>query len=219
MKPKQSPEFLSRAPAYLNGSLSLEERQAFEQQLQQNPPDQPGLEDWRLVQQAVQSQPLYASPVEVERRIMAAIHRNKLQARNSFPASLLASFGLVICILALLWGAVRPGVVLAWSGEDSRLASYRVYRAPLGSQDFSLVSEVPAQPGVAEYTFVDPLLLPGQAYSYRVEGIGSTGQAAVSAPVEGRGSDALPGQAALLAASLVISAALLEIRKRRYQFC
>jgi hypothetical protein len=95
--------------------------------------------------------------------------------------------------------------VAYWSVSDSPLTAFRVYRVPVGGADFELLSEVPAQPDVQQYTYVDAHLLPGQSYVYVVEGLGVEGQSAFSQAITVNALEALPGQLAILVASLVIA--------------
>jgi hypothetical protein len=57
--------------------------------------------------------------------------------------------------LLVLWGIVRPGVLLEWSVEGSGLAAYRIYRAEEGSAEFQLLEEIPAETGAGRYRYID----------------------------------------------------------------
>jgi hypothetical protein len=67
-----------------------------------------------------------------------------------------------------------------------------------------MIGELAAEEGVAEYGFTDLRLIPGQQFSYRVEGFGEAGQLATSQAMVGDSLDAMPGQLLLLLVVCVI---------------
>jgi hypothetical protein len=105
---------------------------------------------------------------------------------------------LALAVVLLLWGSIQPGIVLRWSVDNVPLTAFRVYRAAAGSTDFELVQEVPAEPDAQQYTYVDPLLVPGRTYVYRVEGVGPGSKSVFSQAVVASAIEALPGQLAIL---------------------
>jgi len=119
-----------------------------------------------------------------------------------------AVLGLII--LAILWGIVQPGIVLQWTWENGDLQTFQVYRASEGSQDFSLIREIPTQETSSNYTYVDPLLVPGLNYSYQIIGIDSQGDSIFSQIVTDSSIGAMPGQIAIIVTSLVITFGLVQ---------
>lgn len=199
-------------PWYVNGTLGVKERQAVERWLREDPQAAAELADWQRLQAALAGQPLRAPSPALRRQVLTRAHG--APARPFLPGW---AWGVALAVvaLALLWFAVRPGVVLQWSVNDGPLSAFRVYRAPVGSGDFVLLDELPARPDARQYTYVDARLLPWQDYVYRVEGVGQAG--ALSSPaITVRGLEALPAQAAVLLASLFVgcAAALLIPRWR-----
>lgn len=126
----------------------------------------------------------------------------------------------MLLILAgiLLWRVLPPGLVVQWSVQGEVPATFRVYRAPAESaeaDDFTLIGELAAESGVVNYDFTDLRLIPGQQFSYRVEGFSETGQLATSQAMVGDSLEALPGQLILL---LVVSVIGLGIYAALGQF-
>jgi hypothetical protein len=118
---------------------------------------------------------------------------------------------LAVLTLAVLWNVIQPGIGLQWSVNGSVPAAFRVYRAPLGSDRFEIVREVPARPNTLDYSFIDTTLWPGQAYQYRIEAINHE---AMSATIAASGSDVLPLQLAIVFSSLLIGlAAVIALRQ------
>jgi hypothetical protein len=83
-------------------------------------------------------------------------------------------------------------------------AAFRIYRAPLGSNRFEVVREVPARPDTLDYSFTDTALWPGQEYQYRVEAVNHE---ASSATIAASGSGVLPLQLAIVLSSVLIGLA------------
>lgn len=172
---------------------------------------------WESVRLAVAGQPVVEPPVEVHSRVMARIRQPQRASAQLTGRAWLGAGGLALVILALLWIVVQPGVVLAWDSGDVPASAYRVYRAPLDSSEFELVAEVPTSESSA-YTYVDLFLLPWQAYTYRVEGMAANGQMVTSQAVTGRALEALPGQLALVIASVLSGLALMMLLQNMLGF-
>ncbi|HEX7975648.1 MAG TPA: hypothetical protein VF498_14655 [Anaerolineales bacterium] len=221
MAQKLSPQELNELlPWYLNGTLPDEERRQVEDWLDRDPSRAAGLAGWRLIQRGVAEQPAgrpsQAVYARVMQRIQASSHPMRVAGQGRRPqrsaGSFLASAVLAFFVLVLLWLAVRPGVMVQWSVAEGNPAAFRVYRALQGSNQFVLMSEIPAKAGVSNYSYVDPLLLPGMPYVYRVEGVLSPqGELAFSESIVSSPLAALPGQLAILFISLVIAGSLVSL--------
>ena len=103
---------------------------------------------------------------------------------------------------------MQPGVALQWTVEGDGVAAFKVYRAERGTQQFVQLAEIPVQTDSARYRYVDGRLWPGRAYVYRVEGVGQSGEIAVSRAITSGPLAALPGQLAILFTSLVLGFSL-----------
>lgn len=136
---------------------------------------------WRAVRAAVADQPLVAPPANVLPRVMERIRATEpVTAIGATPRSLprirsrawawAGSAAVALATMALLWSAVRPGTVLAWSATGP-VQAFRVYRAAAGTAEFELVDEVPVRAEATEFAIVDSRVWPG-AYVYRVEAVG-----------------------------------------------
>lgn len=207
-------------PAYLNDSLSASQRRQVEAWLERSHTARAELAAWQKLQGAVRGQSLARPSADVRARLMGRIEQDARQspARPVFRGlsfNALAGAALTLIVLALLWFAVQPGVALQWTLEGAGVASFNIYRAVQGSDDFTLLAEIPAQRGAERYRFVDVRLWPGRAYVYRVEGVGQAGEIAASQSIASGPLAALPGQLAILFTSLVIGysfSALMRLR-------
>jgi hypothetical protein len=92
--------------------------------------------------------------------------------------------------------------------------AFRIYRAPAGSADFGLLGEVPAEPEVQQYAYVDARPWQAQTYVYRVEAVGAAGQAAASRAITVNATDALPSQLGILLMSLAVGCAAVALVQR-----
>jgi hypothetical protein len=188
-------------PWYLNHSLSATDQPAGKEQARRSPQR---LNTWQAVRSAALSQPTHVPSVTVRQRVLA---QGRAAARiRRVPRWLPVLSGAVLTMLALLllWNAVQPGIGLQWSVDGAVPAAFRVYRAPVGSERFEFVREVPAQSGIADYTYIDTALWPGQAYQYRVEAVNAE---TASATIAANGADLLPTQLAIVFSSLLIGLA------------
>ena len=193
-------------PWYANGTLQPSEKQMVEEWLLQDPSAQAELAELRRMRQDIKNRPQIPTPAGSFYGVTA-----RIQAKPRLPwwavsrwVSLSMGTVLTLAILIILWMVVRPGVVLQWSVSESSLSTFRIYRAPMGSQDYKLLSEVPLEENVLQYSFVDAWLVPGQDYVYRVEGVEQGQFLAVSQSIVTSSMVALPGQLAILFTSLVL---------------
>jgi len=192
-------------PWYVNGTLSPSEREKVEARLGEQKEACTELRAWQTLQAGMASQPALSPSPIVRQRVLAAIRQPLATHRSRFSAiHLMGGTALSLCILILLWLAVRPGVVLQWSVEKDGVEEFKIYRASQESDSFELVGKVSARSERSAYTFVDTLLVPGRVYTYRVEGLHPDGVTAFSPVVTGRSLDALPAQMALLLTSAVL---------------
>jgi hypothetical protein len=190
-------------PQYASGSLSPAERQQVETWLEKHPGLSSEVVFWQELQAGLQSQPQTAPRQEVWQGLSHQVALQQRQAKRN-AISILAGLALAGFSLVILWLTIRPGVLLQWTVSGTDQLTYQVYRAPAGSQDFVLLGEVHGTSGVTQYSFLDALFLPGQSYVYRVEGVSPSGLAVVSQGVVSQSIAALPGQLAILLASLLV---------------
>lgn len=185
-------------PWYVNHSRPADDLLAADETAQGHPAQ---LADWRLIQAAALSQPQRVPPAAVRQRLLA---QTRVPVKRWTPARWLPGFsGLALAILTLvtLWNVMRPGIGLQWTVSGDAPAAFRIYRAPLGSDRFEVVSEVPARPGMLDYTFIDMALWPGQTYQYRVTEVKHN---IISATIAASSASALPVQLAILLSSVAL---------------
>ena len=209
-RPPENPGLL--LPWYLNGNLSPVERRRLRQWLTEDPTAGAELAAWRQVQSAVMSQPEAVPAAAIRQQLMIRV-QSSLEPNHQPSRLRPALLGLAVAlgIFLLLWGTIRPGLMLQWSVHSEPLAAFRIYRAPVGSADFGLVGEVPARAQTKAYRYVDTALVPGRTYVYRVEALGPGGQSAISQVVTANGWQALPGQMTTLLISLIAGGMALAL--------
>jgi hypothetical protein len=212
-RPREDKEIRSLLPLYAQGALSPEDRQRVEAWARQDPEVDAELAAWEAVRRAAIAQPEVQPSSEVEGSLITTLRARSAGRTRRRPRPSPRKWWLGAVIAALLtltlWRLVQPGVVLQWSVAGSQPEVYRVFRAPAGSDAFELLSEVPARPDQARYTFVDPRLAPGQRFVYRVEGLSPGGARTISQPVRGDGFQVLPIQLTILVTSLIASYSLV----------
>jgi len=199
--PKQNPATL--LPWYVNQTLPETEREVVEEWLKIQPHAVEQLAVVNELRSGINAQPKLSPSPLVRQQLLAQINsQQRVPRRLARPAWLIGSVVSVILLL-VLWVVVQPGIALEWSVAGTGASTYRVYRAPVDSEEFSLLSEIPAQRNAQAYSFTDITSLPGQTYTYVVEVIASNGQSTLSPLAVGRGLDVLPAQLALILTSLL----------------
>jgi len=195
-------------PWHANDTLTAFERIVVERWLRRSSEARARLAGWRRLRQAVADQELRTPSPSTWRRVMTRVREpDAARLQRRMPLGLTWAWGtvLTLAVLIMLWVVIQPGIVLQWSVSDGPPVAFRVYRAPVGSADFSLLHEEPARPDVQRYTYVDARPWPVRTYVYRVEGVRRSGQSSALSPaVTASALDALPGQLALLCTSLIV---------------
>ncbi len=188
--PKKTPKTL--LPWYAAGSLDEAERARVEAWLEETPQAGREVRRLRAVRQAVSGQPQAQPPARIQARVRAQV--SALPQLRPLPRWLQAAWSLTLALACalILWGAWQPGVVLQWQAPGGAWTAFRVYRAPAGSADFSLLEELPVQQEAAAYRYTDSRLFPGEEYVYRVEGVTAAGNVVLSETVHGGGVETLP---------------------------
>ncbi len=204
---KQNP--LALLPWYANHTLSATERDVVNAWLKSHPEVAPSLlAEVENIREAVGSHP-HLSPSPVVRRRLLARLRGERQPRQLARSAWLIGSVVALVLLVTLWIVVQPGIALQWSVEGGSANAYRIYRAPSGSQDFQLLSEVPARTNLQSYSFIDITSLPGQMYTYVVEAVTENGQTSRSPLAIGSGWDVVPAQLALIMTSVIAGLAAM----------
>jgi len=190
-------------PWYLNSTLSADEAGTVEAWLRQDHAAAMEAAAWRQVQEAVTDQIAEAPRLAVNERVRHQVRSGSIPNPVPWLPRLAWGAAVGLAVLVLLWFVLQPGIVLDWSVQGDLALAFRVYRAPLGTADFGLVGEVPAQPEVERYRYVDARPWFGWSYEYRVEVVGQDGRPLVSHATTAGVQDALPGQAAVLLTSVL----------------
>lgn len=192
-------------PWYVNHTLSPDEEHAAEEAAQQHPGE---LAVWQTVRLAMLSQPQRVPSATVRRQIMSLARQPQPSLWRTRWLPVFSGLTLALLALVVLWNVVRPGIGLQWSISGETPAAFQVYRAPLGSDHFEIVQQVPARPDALTYTFIDTALWPGQAYQYRVVAANvaasSARMDAISATIAANSAEALPAQLTIILSSLLL---------------
>ena len=191
-------ELRALLPWYLNDTLTPAEWSAVETWLGQDPDAPDELAAWRQMHRTVTRQSAQSPSPAVWQRVMAQVQDRPARQRGPVLPRLAWGMALAVAVLVTLWATLQPGMVLEWSAEGGQLTAFRVYRAPLGTADFGLLGEVPAEPEVQAYSYLDGRSWPGQAYVYLVEAVGAEGQVAAIQTIVVDGLQVLPVQALIL---------------------
>lgn len=213
-KTPSSHSSIDLVPWAVNHSLTEAEQHALEETVRQQPEHARELAAWQQVRMAALSQPQRAPAPIVRQRLLAQAHAQRAQMRfKALPRwlPLLSGVILTLLTLAVLWNVVQPGIGLQWSVNGSVPSAFRVYRAPLGSDRFEIVREVPARADTWDYSFVDTTLWPGQAYQYRIEAVNHE---AMSDTIAANGADVLPLQLAIVFSSLMMGLAAAYVLRQ-----
>ncbi len=198
-------------PWYINHTLNAAERQQVEHWLAEQPAAAQELQVWQQVRSAANSQPQVKPPSALRHQIMAEV--KAIRRSSSLPQWMpwLSGLALTLLVLLALWNILQPGIDLQWSVSGKQPAGFLIYRAPLDSDQFEVVREVPVQPGHAHYTFIDMALSPGQAYQYRVE---TATREAVSATITVSSVEVLPLQILIILSSLASGLATIYVLRQ-----
>jgi hypothetical protein len=188
-------------PWYVNNTLSEADRKIVEECLHNDEKARDIANVWHQIFDNIHRQPRLTPPPNFISTVTSRLsERPKLIFHHTRLFALLLS----ALILIALWIGVQPGIVLQWRVQDQSLNSFRILRAETGKQNYKLISEITAQAGISQYTYVDLLMVPWQSYTYMIEGIQSEGTGVLSQVVTGNPINALPGQIAIVIISLCI---------------
>lgn len=190
-------------PEYVNGTLGSPLSWILERWLAKDAAAREEVRRLQMLRTSVRVQTQVDPNPVVYSKIAAATQFTAVARANTWRPSLVWIPIVVLLILSgvLLWRVLPPGLVVQWSVEGEVPTTFRVYRAPAESaksDDFALIGELAAEEGIAEYGYTDLRLVPGQQFSYRVEGFNASGQLATSQVMDGDSLEAMPGQLLLL---------------------
>ena len=165
-----------------------------------------GLLDWDELRNLVAQQPEVEPPPEVERCLLAHLRVREAERLTPAPTWRSVTQGVLVAIIvtALLWGLLKPGLVLEWEVEAASGILFRISRAPQKTAKFVTVHELAATSSTGSYRYIDPFVWPGTRYSYRVEALDARGEVLAEHLLLVDGLLALPGQLAVLATGLMV---------------
>jgi hypothetical protein len=189
-------------PAYLNHTLSVSEQRSVEEWLRRDPQARAELAAWQQLRARVIDQPHGAPSAVSKRKLMARLQTAPKPSVATRWLPWTSGLVLAALVLMMLWLTIQPGIGLQWSVADGDVSSFRIYRAASGSNDFTVVREIPAQPGIHDYTYIDTSLSLNPDYVYRVEG--RQGELAASSPmITASAQEVMRNQLIILSISLI----------------
>jgi hypothetical protein len=204
-------EHKSILPWYINKTLTENEKNSVEFWIQQNPKGQQEYQTAHRISQITKTQEEYEPSKEVKTRIFSQIQQKKSTARQYSPNTLIWGGPILVLIFILLWLIIQPGTQLQWSTIGSTPASFRIYRAAAGSEQFELIEELPASSHHNSYYYSDFLLVPGQNYQYIIEVRDQWGNTSLSQVAMSDSMMILASQIALLLTSFMLTFGLITI--------
>jgi hypothetical protein len=207
----EKPEELT--PWYANHTLAQGESERYEAWLGEHPDAKNELRFWNAVKRVVWEQPrLTPAPGVFEQaRARIAVHGPALKLNWPMLPAIASGIAAALVVFVFLWLIVKPGITLRWSVNGGEPASFRVYRAPAGSEEFVLVDEIKAQADQFVYQYSDLIFVPGRSYLYRVEGIDSSGEITFSKAVINDSRSILPGQLIIVLTSVIMGYVCLSL--------
>jgi hypothetical protein len=209
----ENPEQL--APWYLNQTLTAGEKESYEAWLEANPGAKEDLHIWQGIRQAVGEQPRPVPAAGLLQQTKARIQAARVEKEHSRWTWQARAGGIatMVLVFVLLWGILKPVTTLRWSIYGNVPATFKLYRAPEGSQDYRLIREIPARENQYVYVYNDLLSVPGRAYQYRVEGFNHSGVIMSSQAVISNPRTVLPGQLSILLTSMIMGYVCLSLLK------
>jgi len=210
-------KILSLLAWFTNQTLGSREHDQVTNALRKDPGMAMNLQIYQSINEQINLQPELEPTAQTYKRLHERIEnyeqkrgQTQNQPRN-WKLQSTAFLSLALSVFILLWLVVQPGMVLEWSTHNGGINAFRIYRAPNGSNEFTLVGELTAEQDTVQYSYVDSLLLPGQEFTYVVEGVQNDGRLATSEPLQGNTLTALPGQLSLLLTSLILAWLILFV--------
>ena len=192
-------------PWYLNGSLDADELMILEAWLAENPSANCELEFWKMMMSAIQSQKRLSPSASIWENLIESVDVYRQQSIVTWQKRIFIGIGIGLGILVFiaLWWFVQPGVRLQWSVQGPTPVAFRVYRAPKGSEEFTLIREMKAHGELLEYQLTDTFVIPGSDYTYRVEALDDIGRVGSSQLIIHNTLESIPWQLGILLTSVL----------------
>jgi hypothetical protein len=201
MKLKHYKSLIKLIPWYINGTLSKEEYLRVNTLLNQDADLQKTMTAWNKLGRRISHQSIIQPSSNVESLLL-----ERIASQSSNSRFHLHMYAVLLSTVALMifWVVFRPGISLHWSIHNSHVDTFRVYRSTNGSSDYKLIYETNTKDDGAIFNYIDTLLIPWSSYSYVVKGIRGDAEFVISPMVTSQAIKVLPGQVALITASLVL---------------
>jgi hypothetical protein len=117
--------------------------------------------------------------------------------------------------MALLWGLLKPGIVLEWALENHAPAAFRIYRATLPAGEYTQIAEASVEQPASRYRYVDPFIWPGHTYAYRVQAVSDEDRVLGQQEIVVNAVVALPGMLAVFATGIMVGYAAITFWQMR----
>jgi hypothetical protein len=164
-------------------------------------------ENEKLIRELINQQPTYQPSYRIRQKVMASIIESKERTfetqRVLHPGfRVVMSCVLAISLFFLLWGIIKPGIVLQWNIYGDMADVFRIYRAPADLDQRVLVGEYESDTGDGTYQFIDLFVPIRNRYRYDVEARTSNGKLLGKQAVIVDAFTILPSQVAIFLYSL-----------------
>jgi hypothetical protein len=197
-------------PWYLNGSLGIQDRQSVSAWLCCDAVAYDTRHEVQQIAAMVRTQKVQSPSAGIDVLLFAKIkEQNRKRRLHQWAWSIFAA----ALFFVLLWLIIQPGVWLRWSVRGSEAAEFRVYRAPVGSNSFKLVAEIPALTGRYRYQYRDLGVLPGKSCHYAVEIVDWAGNTSYSPVVATNPWESLTVYVTIMLTSFVLAFGMITIIK------
>ena len=200
----------SLLPWYINHTLYESEKNVIEAWLQRDSDAKMLHQEIQQFAQIISGQETKSPPTRVRTNLLIRVREQPSQSiAGTHPW--VWGIPLMLLIFLLLWLVVQPVTQLRWSTSGNLTATFRIYRAPAGSGNFSLIKELPASPTQQTYQFADLFVVPGQDYQYIIEISDQSGNTTISQTEMSNSLMTLAAQIAILLTSFMLTFGIITV--------
>lgn len=171
---------------------------------------------WETVRDAIAGQPEATPSPAVERALLAKIRVREVEQLAPPPSWWTWAWGVAVAMLvtAILWAALKPGIVLEWAAQSEEPVAFRLRRGLAGGDELRELHAFAPAANQQQYRYVDVYVWPGHTYVYQVE-VREGGRLVDQRTLVVPGRVALPGQLAVLVTGVLVGYGAVMLMRRR----
>ena len=207
-------------PWYINNTLSEEEKTSVEEWLERDIRAAAKHHKVQQIATVVESSKKLSPSTRIDTRSLIRSHESN--GRNWKAKPFVWGTPIAVIVFLLLWLFLQPGPHLQWSIQGVGVAAFRIYRAPLGSEQFELIEELPAEPTQQTYQYADSFVAPWKSYQYLIEVRDSNGTTILRRAATNDSLMTITPHIAILLTSLFLTFGMIsltqEIKLSRHYF-